>query len=337
MTTDAGAADSGALSIDQASALLGDLPRKETEQPQAPVEQEQPAVQPEAAEGQGPEPETEQAPEGEADGEEQQGEQPETELPALEAPQFLKAAVKAKWAELPREVQQGLIEQEQERTSATGRALQDSAEKRKAADQERERYSHLANATSAVLDQAQSTFKSRWENVDWDAVQAQYGTDQAFKLKTQMENEQRIVQQLEAAKNVAEQEQTRSFRAERVEQFRTLIPDFVDPKIGPAKQQEVFNFLRNVGVPEDTIVNRASAVELAIAYDAMKWRNAQATAKTLASAPKQPAQPKRTPVKPGAAPVQRSTQQSRIDTLSRKRELSIDEAVELATLRENPQ
>jgi hypothetical protein len=332
--TDAVAAEAPVLSIDQASALIGELPKKAPE-PEQPVTQPQ---EPNTAEPSQPtgtaEPETATGTETEGATETQtEGEQPE-QLAPLEAPQFLKASIKANWDKLPREVQEGLIEQDQEVRSSTGKALEKSATERKAAEEAKTRYSQLADATSQVLTKAQATFKSRWEGVDWSAVADTYGTDQAFKLRTQMENEAEQLKQLQTANEIAEREQLQNFRKERAQQFQALIPEFVDPKTGPQKQQEVFDFLRAQGIPDDVIINRASAVELALAVDAMKWRNAQAEAKKLASAPAKPAPVKTTPAKPAAQATARTPQQSRIDQLSRKRSLTIDEAVELANLKD---
>ncbi len=83
------------------------------------------------------------------------------------------------------------------------------------------------------------------------------------------------------------------------------------------------------GVTPDCIP-QMSALEAGVAYDAMQWRNAKAKAKaeTMLKAPREAAPRKRTPAKAGG-----SAQQNRIAALSNKRQLTIDEAVELHNLK----
>lgn len=86
-----------------------------------------------------------------------------------------------------------------------------------------------------------------------------------------------------------------------------------------------------MGIPAERL-RYLSALETAIAYDAMKWRNGQKAANALVHA-KLPAQTRRTPAKPTAQAGPRSTNQARLSALSKKRELSVEEAVELANLK----
>ena len=91
-------------------------------------------------------------------------------------------------------------------------------------------------------------------------------------------------------------------------------------------------FLLGLGVPA-TRIPHMSALEAGLAYDAMQWRNGKAKADTLVRAPRETAPQKRTPAKPGGTASRGSAQQNRIAALSHKKELSIDEAVELHNLK----
>jgi hypothetical protein len=88
----------------------------------------------------------------------------------------------------------------------------------------------------------------------------------------------------------------------------------VDGKAGEERQLKLVQFLGERNIPAETIIKRASAEELSLAYDAMRWRQAQADAKAKASAPKTPAQtkpatPARPTVKPTAAPARAGSPQ----------------------------
>ncbi len=75
-----------------------------------------------------------------------------------------------------------------------------------------------------------------------------------------------------------------------------------------------------------------SADEAAIAYDAMRWRQAQSKAQALVK--KQQAQPARPPVKPTAAAA-RSTQTKSADDAARRLKATgrIDDAIALLNAR----
>lgn len=331
-----GTPDTGALSIDQAVAALA-LPKKEPEAPAeaaAPEakteEQPNPPAEPTAEDAQG----AETPPEGEAETEqaaEAEGEKPEQ--PALEPPKFWDAEAKKRFGELPRDVQEIVLKKEDERNAATAKALQQSAEKAKALEAESANVTRYVTALSNLLPRAEATFKGRWDNVDWNAVVDQYGADQALKLRNQMDAEKEQLQQLQAAKQVSDQAEQAKFRAERMGKFQAILPELADPKLGPKRQEELVEFVAGAGIDRNWVINNASAEMLAIAADAMKWRNGQAQAKRLVEAPKPPPAVKKTPVKPTGTAPQGSPQQIRLTALSRKKELTIDEAVELANLK----
>lgn len=338
MPPDALAADSGPLSIDQAVTALSAEPEKEKP---APVETEQ--AQPPETPNSEAEPTAEDAPEPETaiEGEQPEAEEPEAEQPAaIEPPKFWDAEAKKRFSELPRDVQEIVSKNEQMGIAATAKSLERAALASKAAEAQASKLATLTGELDKLIPQAKTTFQSKWGNgdIDWTKVAEQHGVEQAFTLKNQFEQDVKTVQQLDAAKVAVEQQETHQFKLARDEQFKTLVPEFVDPKEGPKRQMEVVSYLASQGIPQDIIVNRASAQELLIARKAMLWDQANAQAKAKASAPAAPknpaAQQQRPSVRPTAAPAQRNSQSARLQTLSRKPSLTIDEAVELANLKD---
>lgn len=344
MTTDAIAADSGILTIDQAVAQLDAADKQEAEAPAeadaaSPSEGQNTPAEPAAETASEPETatdgETAETEDGKAEGD-------EPELPAIEPPRFWDAEAKKRFGDLPRDLQELVLAKETDRDKATAKAIEEAALKRKAADGEASRIAQLNGVLDKLIPQAAEMFKDKWENVDWDKVVDQYGADQALKLKNQMEGERKQLQQLQTAKEQADAATTSRFVADRLEQFKTICPDLVDAKDGPDRQLKLVQFLsENAGHPADQVIKRASAQELSIAYDAMRWRQAQADAKAKASAPKtpaqtQPARPQKPTVRSTAAPSRSgSPQLSRLTQLNNKPRLSMDEAVERMDLMES--
>lgn len=335
MSTDAPAADSGIISIDQAVANLDAADKKDDQ------------AAPEQAAAEGTETEAEPAaedaiePETATDGEDAEPEDAEeaeeAELPAIEPPRFWDAEAKDRFRELPRDLQELVLAKETERDKATSKAIEEAALKRKAADGEASRIAQLNGVLDKLLPQAVETFKSRWEGVDWNAVIDQQGADQALKLRNQMEAEQAQLQQLQAAKSQAENVQFARFVEAETAKLPELCPDLAvpDQKVANERKQALGKFLISTGIPAESL-RHMSALETSIAYDAMRWRQAQAEAKAKSSAPK-PAPKSAAVPKPSiratAAPAKGgSPQQQRIQTLERKPSLTIDEAVELLDL-----
>lgn len=331
--------ETGPLSLDQAVSLL-DLPRKEapeaeaaeTEAPAAQTEQPDSLAEPMAKEPFGADTQTEGSKEGEPQEQEVDGDEPEQ--PALEPPKFWDAEAKKRFGALPRDVQEIILRKEDERNAATARALQETAEKRKAAETTTSQLSVLKSRLDQIVPQAEQAIQDRWANVDWNAVVDRYGADQALKLKNMMEAERQQLAELRAAKQKADHAAQAQFRNDRAERFKTVIPDLADAKLGPQRQKELVEFIGEAGIDPNWAIHSASAEMLAIAYDAMQWRKGKSAAQTLVNAkPAKPAPQRQVPVKPTGTSQPRSTNQTRIDQLSRKRELTIDEAVELANLK----
>lgn len=322
----AAAPESAPLSVDQAIAAL--LPQDE-----APAEQPQdePDEQPES-EGEPTPEDAEGAPdEAPAEGGDD-AEQPEPETPAVEAPHFWDAAAKSRFAQLPPDLQAVVMEQERNREAFKSRAVEEAAKARKEAEGRASQLTQLSEQLSAVRDQTQAIFKDRWSEVNWVELAGQVSAEQYNALKAQYEAEQTQAQKATQAAQVAEQEAFKEYLRSESAKLPDLVPDFADPKDGQARYQRVAQFAVERGFAPDEF-RRASAVELSILYDAMRYREAEATAKAAATGQrtKSPAAaPPSRAIRPTAAPRQSSQTQQAISVQNRfNAKPSVDNAVAL--------
>lgn len=332
----------GPLSIDQAVAVL-DLPKKEPEAPieAAPAQTDSPA-EPTAEDATGAETQTD----GETTAETTETEAEQANQTAIEPPKFWDADAKERFKALPPDVQEIIVRKEDERNSATARAMQENAEKKKAFDTEASRLQQLTAGLDKQIPLAldslkfhRDAFAHKWGNVDWNAAVDQYGGDAVIKLQMQRDAEKSWIddqatriQQIQSAKDEADRTQFQKFVAEEETKLAQVAPELTDPKLGNERKQALGKFLLESGVPAERI-SHLTAIEASFAYDAMRWRNGQATAKKLVNAAPIAAPARKTPAKPPASSAPGSTNSARIDTLNRKRELTIEEAVELANLK----
>ena len=251
------------------------------------------------------------------------------------APRYWTAAERELFGKLTPEVQDALIAQEGKRETIVQRARQESQAARQAAEAERTEFNKRVAALDTMLPQALASFQSRWSHVDWTTLSDQVGGEAALKLRAQYENERDQLQRLNTAQRDAMAEAERQFIKGESEALKTVAPDLADQAEGQTRRAELGRFLVAEGFPADRI-RLLSAKEASIAYDAMRWREAEKRAREPKPkpAPQAPAQ-KQTPagVRPSAATTQRNPQSARLQSLERKHRLSIAEATELQNLR----
>ncbi len=327
MTPDATAPDATPLSIDAAAGLLGTGPREkdDTQAPEPGATDEIPAA-PAVEDEPGSEAERDSAEPGDADDDSaEQSDEPESAR--LEAPRWWSKDAKARFAALPPELQAVVFAQEDMRERVTSRAKQEAADARKRAEADgAEIGKRLANLDKLAPDIA-NLFQNRWANIDWSTLPDQVGAEEAFKLKAQFEKERDSMVQLQALQHAAREEQFRNFVAAESEKLKTAAPELADETHGGERKRALGSFLLGLGFPADRI-QQMSADEAAIAYDAMRWRQAQAKASALAK--KQPAQQARPAVRPTASPMRSPTQRSADDAMKRLRSTGrVDDAVAL--------
>lgn len=264
--------DDAVLSDEDAVALLNDEPQEEAAE--APADDAEPAEDAEEAE--------------EAE------EEAEEAAPPVEAPHFWSAEDKAAFAKAPPEVQAAIVEHENNRNRAAEQFIQRTAESAK-------QYQTAAEKLTELFETARQN-EDLFGPVDWEEW---LRTDPGGALAAQHK-----VQQLQAAKAEADRNAFASFLQEEGRKLPTVAPELADPVDGPKRRAELGQYLVSQGVPPEQLT-AASAIELAIAYKAMKFDQAQAAAKTAttrkpAEAPRKPVKP--TSAQPGSSP-QRTAQQ----------------------------
>jgi len=240
-------------------------------------------------------------------------------------PPHWNAEERAVFAKAPPELQDAILAQEGKRETVLQRQKQEAAQARQQVEAERAEVQNSVQYLDALLPHAMQTFQTRWAGIDWSRLPDEVGADQAFKLKAEFDNEVAQIQRLSAEQNRAESDRHRAFVASETEKLRTEVPDLVDPKEGRQRVAALGTFLVREGFSPDRLA-LMSAKEAAIAYDAMRWRQAEAAAKNKVNKPAQPAP--RATVRPTAAQSARSSTTKADDAMKRlARSGRIDDAV----------
>jgi hypothetical protein len=240
-------------------------------------------------------------------------------------PSHWNAEERASFAKAPPELQDAILAQEGKREAVLKRHKDDALEARRAAEAERGEVEKRVAFLDHILPAAAQTFQTRWAGIDWSRLPDEVGADQAFKLKAQFDGEREQMGRLLAERERAQTEQHRHFVATETEKLKTEAPDLADPKEGRARAAALGSFLTGEGFPA-TRISLMSAKEAAIAYDAMRWRQAQAKAKVQPQSTRTPGP--RNVVKPTAAPAPRSSTTRADDAMKRlARTGRIDDAV----------
>ena len=315
------------LTVDQAAELLSQDP--------APVEDaEQEDSQPgttgdDASEAQEPGDSEDVA----QDADPAEGDEEAVAAAPVDAPKWWDADAKARFAELPPEVQEVVRVQEDKREAVTAKVKQEANEARKFADTQAQALSALTQRVQEVLPQAEQAFQDKWADVTpevWAQMAAE-DPQATFILKQQYEAEMGAVRSLretEAQARVVEQQR---FSEQQAARFRELEPELVADQ---DSMRALGAYIQKSGFTPETIAS-ATAEELQILNKARLWDEAQGKAKALAAKPKLP-QDKTPPVRlvaPVAASNGLSNNQREINRLEAKATLSIEETVALMAAR----
>lgn len=319
-------ASSGALSIDQAIDALVSAPIEPEQEPEAPISE---APEPEQAAETSDAADDSEAVEPEDAGVETEDAEAEAVAP-LEAPAYWSHDAKAKFSELPPELQAVVLSQEGPREEAAAKAKQEAAAEVAAAKKQLEGVQTLAEQLNAFLPEAVATFRNRWGDPDWAKVAEEQGADQAFILKAQYDREQQQLVQLQQTQAQAQAEAQRAFVQTEFEVLAEIAPDLApdrkDPSKGSEARQRVSQYLVNSGIPVEAL-NTISAREMVIADKARRWDEAQAA---LKAKPKPaPTVPQRATVRPAAAPVASPQRAAEVAKNRFAQTRSIDDAVAL--------
>lgn len=222
---------------------------------------------------------------------------------AIEPPQFWDAEAKARFRELSPEHQLLVLAQAERGVQASARAIQESAERAKAAEYEAQGVKALASELSGFLPQAVATFQSRWDSVDWLAL-SQADPNEYARLKAMHEAEYSELQRLDAAKQFAEDEAHAVFVRDETAALATYAPALADPEHGAGRRRQLGLWLKGQGASDEDL-STLSALAAGIAYDAMRYRQAK---DGLAARHRPPPARTMPPTPPAAAPLKRTVE-----------------------------
>lgn len=316
--------DDGPLNIDDAAALLATQSAEveEADEPAA-VEEEgeaEPAV----------EEEEEEEEEGEVESEgDETGEEEEEEAAADEGPPAPASWAKedhAVWAKLAPEARAVIAKREADRDKAT----RDAAQRAGQAAAELKRINESYEQYAPVF---KDGFQSRWGQVDWVKLAGELTPQQYNAYRAEMEEERTALAEFEAKSREAAQAARQAFLQEEAPKLAELAPEIATPG---EQRVKLASFLREQGFEPEQLA-QASAAELSIAYDAMRYREARANAKAKATdAKKQPAKPAPKVVKAQPAASVAKVQQTEVRALERRvaQTRSLDDAASLLLARE---
>lgn len=243
----------------------------------------------------------------------------EPEVAPLPPPQSWSKEDAQAWDGVPREVQEIVLRRESDRDRAVSIALQKSAEDRRALETHMQ---SLAAKVEELLPDIEAQFAKDWNGgrVDWVAVHEKMTADgrgdeynalrAAFDNdKQRIEDARALRQQAEAQRNLAHQQ----FVATEQAKLAQLLPESADPIKGAAIRKDVAKFLQDEGLSAEALVN-ISAAEFRIAYDALRYRQAQKNVSSKApstAAPAQKTAPKAVAPQAATAPSNRSIVEAR--------------------------
>lgn len=326
--------EGGALTVDQAISAL-----REPETPEPAAIEDAPAGEPEAAELEAPEPldpESEAAPtaedlpDPEPVIEEPTDQEPESDpaTPAIAAPQSWDASERAAFATLPPAAQEIILKRETERDRAVSKAQQEANAVRKTAEADLAGLAQFKTKFEQLATRADQVFADKWSNVDWVGLaradlaaytiaKAEYDQDQG-----EVQRVHNAAVEADRVQQAAERVSFQNYVTEEFTKLATESPDLVDTKTGAAKRTEVTKFLLDRGIPQ-AAVERISAVEMALAYEAMQFRALKAQGKAVAARPaaqpatRQAAAPARAAAPSAAPPAAPPRQRNLADAMSR--------------------
>ena len=262
MTEAADAPQGGALSLDEAVALLDrrDAEDEGAETPRGDEEFEGAASAPE---------ETDDWAEHPSDGDEEAAAADAGEVDRLDAPRYWSKDAKARFAELDPDLQAVVLSQEGPREAAAARAKAE-------ADQARGLLAELGD----LLPQAVQQFEAQWSGEpDWAAIAQAHGVEAMGQARARYESEKARLERAAQIKVVADRLGQQAYVAGEFERLKTLDPELCCPERGAERRTEITRFLHDKGFSPDALM-QISAVEMSLARKAMLWDQAQAKAGT---------------------------------------------------------
>jgi len=246
------------------------MAQPETGQPEAPATAENPADAFEAIaaemlgeeEEQPAETETDEGEQPEAETDEGAEDEPEIEaedddLPPIDPPVSWDAEAKAKFAEMPRELQEVVQKREADRERFVQSKAQEAARARQEVEQaaiqqlaevERGYAQHFQSLAEQLQPQRPNPAMLQHDPQTFYAMQAEYEAKVAQQRELQQRS-QEFAQQAQQREQVAEQQRMAGEAKVISEHF----PEYLDPTMGPKLQQELSAVARELGYPPELI------------------------------------------------------------------------------------
>lgn len=207
----------------------------------------------------------EEASDGEESDDELEIEEEADDLPPIDPPVSWDAEAKAKFAELPRELQETVTKRETERERFVQSKAQEAARARQeveqAAHQQLAEYDarvsqHLQGLAEQLQPQRPNPQLLQYDPQAFYAQQAQYEADVAQRQQLQQQADQHA-HQAQARAAQADQAQMAEQHRLIVEQF----PEYADPTTGPKLQAELSAVARELGYPPE-LIGQARATDI---------------------------------------------------------------------------
>jgi len=277
MTEATDAPQGGALSLDEAVALLDRRDAGREGAGDGDEEFEGAASAPEEASDWAEDP---------SDGEDETEAGGPGDVDRLAAPKYWSKDAKARFAELDPDLQAVVLSQEEPREAAAAKAKAEAEQVRNSALQEAAQARHLLAQLADAMPEALQSFEDRWQGTpDWAVVAQVHGVEAMQAARGQYEAERARLDHASQIAAVARRANHHAYVAAEFERLKSLDPDLAHPETGTERRTEVTRYLHGKGVPPDALV-QISALEMSLARKAMLWDQAQAKAGTSNSTPR---------------------------------------------------
>lgn len=218
--------------------------------------------------------------------------------PAIEPPASLSQELKARFRELPPDVQQAIAQFEEQRTTGVNLKLQEAANARKAAEAAQQaataEQQRLAGAIQQALSVAQfDPVVAQWAQMTPEQKAQLRDSDLAGYLRLKEDAEGRI-QRIHEMRGEQQRLQQTAL-AERTKQehaaLLTAMPELRDPQKAKQFAEESQRFLSEAGYQPHELASLGHR-ELAIVRDAMRFRAAEKARQTAAAKAAKPPAPR---------------------------------------------
>jgi len=259
MTEAADAPQGGALSLDEAVALLD---RRDADLSDGAADDE---TEFEGA-ASAPEEAGEWA-EDPRDGEDETEAEELGEVDRPSPPKYWSKDAKARFAELDPDLQAVVLSQEGPREAAAARAKAEADGARR-----------LAADLADLLPEAAQRFHAQWGGEpDWAAIAQAHGVEAMAGARAQYEGEKTRLAHAAQLSQVAQRLNHHAYVAAEFERLKSLDPELAHPETGSERRTEVTRYLHDKGLDADSLF-QISALEMSLARKAMLWDQAQAKA-----------------------------------------------------------